>query len=42
MIGGVNHRDHAVRRHRVSDDGGVRNHRQTCLPNLFTLIMPSA
>ena len=39
IIGGVIQKDHAARRHRVADEGGVMNHRQNRLievPRLFT------
>ena len=42
MMGGVSHRDHAARLHRVTDDGGVMNHRQNRFLNVPTLAMPSA
>jgi hypothetical protein len=42
MTGGVSHRDHAARLHRVADDGGVMNRLQNRSLNMFTLTMSSA
>ncbi len=42
IIGGKIQRDHAVRRHKLADEGGVMNHRQNRLLEVPRLLISSS